>query len=109
MWPGDAQTSPADRRATPQTSRVPAGLTDLQQRILAATRDADDGLIHVVTASGPDEGEIKAGMTRISGAKAVDAVHLLEKTGMLSQVGKTTYSLTVEGHAAAQELGERES
>jgi hypothetical protein len=88
---------------------VPTSLTRLQQRILAATRDADDGLIHVIAASGAEEGEIKAGVTRISGAKAVDALELLKKTGMLSRVGETTYSLTVEGHAAAQELGERES
>jgi len=108
VWPGDEQGPAADRRKTPST-RVPTSLTQLQQRILAATRDAHDGLIHVIPASGTEEGEIKAGVTRISGAQAVDAVELLQKTGMLSRVGKTTYSLTVEGHAAAQELGEHES
>jgi hypothetical protein len=108
VWPGDQQVPAADRRKTPST-RVPTSLTRLQQRILAATRDADDGLIHVIPASGADEGEIKAGVTRISGAKATEAVELLQKTGMLSRMGRTTYSLTVEGHAAAQELGDRES
>jgi len=88
---------------------VPTSLTPLQSRILVATRDADDGLIHVIPSQGGDEGEIKAGVTRISGGDAVDAVDQLQKTGMLSRMSETTYSLTVDGHAAAQELGECES
>jgi hypothetical protein len=79
-------------------------LTELQQQMLVAARGSDERRLVALPASGSDEGEVKAGGLRLYGRDALEALAGLQRHGLLTESGRMTFVLTVEGERLADEL-----
>ena len=84
-------------------STAVAGLTDLQQEILAATLDGEEQTIHVVPPKGSDEGEVKAGAQRMSGDDVLFAVERLWQKGFVEPTDDASFRPTEKGRNAIAE------
>jgi hypothetical protein len=95
---------------SPVLPEVQPDLSDLQKQILIATLgdQLDGDPIYVFADRGADEGEVKAGETRLYGDEAVVAVAGLVANGLVRPHGEDSYELTSEASILARSLRFRE-
>jgi len=100
----------AESNDTPVLQETQVDLSELQKQILIATlgEQLDGDPIYVFADRGPDEGEVKAGETRLYGDEAVVAVAGLVACGLVRPNGDDSYELTAQASILARSLRFRE-
>lgn len=95
---------------SPTLPEAPPDLSELQKQILISTlgEQLHGEPIFVFGDRGPDEGEVKAGETRLYGDDAVVAVAGLVACGLIRPSGDDTYELTAQAALLARSLRFRE-
>ena len=77
-------------------------LDELQIEILLRTLDSENQRIHVLLPHDGEEGEVKAGNTRIPGDATVIAVGGLQTMGLVADQDDTALVLTDDGRRVAK-------
>jgi hypothetical protein len=81
-----------------------ADLTELEIEILIAAAEIDPPRIRSYRTTGSEDGEIKAGNSRMEGGDAVDAVDRLLEIGFVEPADESGFTLTPDGLQTASLL-----